>query len=52
VMFNSHILSDVHELCSRIAIMRGGVVIWQGTVFEAMDGARTLEEFFMRVVTA
>ncbi len=22
VMFNSHILSDVHELCSRIAIMR------------------------------
>ncbi len=24
VLFNSHILSDVHELCSRIAIMRDG----------------------------
>ncbi len=30
VMFNSHILSDVHELCSRIAIMRDGRVVWQG----------------------
>jgi ABC-2 type transport system ATP-binding protein len=52
VLFNSHILSDVHELCSRIAIMRGGSVIWQGAVAEAMDSAKTLEEFFMRVVTA
>ena len=34
VMFNSHILSDVHELCSRIAIMRSGHVIWRGTVDE------------------
>ena len=31
VMFNSHILSDVHELCSHIAIMRDGRVVWQGT---------------------
>ena len=30
VLFNSHILSDVHELCSRIAIMREGRVIWHG----------------------
>jgi ABC-2 type transport system ATP-binding protein len=52
VLFNSHILSDVHELCSRIAIMREGRVVWQGTVAEAMDGAPTLEDFFMRVVTA
>jgi ABC-2 type transport system ATP-binding protein len=50
VLFNSHILSDVHELCSRIAIMRGGAVIWTGTVDEALSEAITLEEFFMRVV--
>jgi ABC-2 type transport system ATP-binding protein len=50
VLFNSHILSDVHELCSRIAIMRGGAVIWTGTVDEALSEAATLEEFFMRVV--
>jgi len=52
VMFNSHILSDVHELCSRIAIMRTGRVVWQGTVHEALAEAATLEEFFMQVVTS
>ena len=52
VMFNSHILSDVHELCSRIAIMREGRVVWQGAVDEALDSAPTLEDFFMRTVTA
>jgi ABC-2 type transport system ATP-binding protein len=52
VMFNSHILSDVHELCSHIAIMQDGRVVWQGSVEEALDEAATLEAFFMKVVTA
>jgi ABC-2 type transport system ATP-binding protein len=50
VMFNSHILSDVHELCSHIAIMREGRVVWQGSVGEALDEQPTLEAFFMKVV--
>jgi len=52
VLFNSHILSDVGELCTRIAIMREGRVVWQGEVAEALDEAPTLEEFFIKVVTA
>jgi ABC-2 type transport system ATP-binding protein len=52
VLFNSHILSDVHELCSRIAIMREGRVVWQGTVPEALDESPSLEDFFVKVVTA
>jgi ABC-2 type transport system ATP-binding protein len=52
VLFNSHILSDVHELCSRIAIMREGRVVWRGTVPEALADSPTLEDFFMKVVTA
>jgi len=52
VLFNSHILSDVHELCSRIAIMREGRVVWEGAVAEALDEAPSLEDFFMKVVTA
>ena len=52
VMFNSHVLSDVEELCSHIAIMRQGVVIWTGTVPEALAEAPTLEDFFMQVVTS
>ncbi|MFA4964181.1 MAG: ABC transporter ATP-binding protein [Thermoleophilia bacterium] len=52
VLFNSHILGDVHELCTRIAIMREGRVVWQGGVEEALADAATLEDFFMKVVTA
>jgi hypothetical protein len=32
--------------------MREGRVVWQGGVGEALDQAPTLEEFFMKVVTA
>ncbi|HET6497150.1 MAG TPA: ABC transporter ATP-binding protein [Thermoleophilia bacterium] len=52
ILFNSHILSDVHELCSHIAIMREGRVVWRGDVDEALDEAPTLEDFFIKVVTA
>jgi len=52
VLFNSHILSDVHELCSRIAIMRDGRVIWTGSVDEALAEGETLEQFFVRAVQA
>ena len=52
VLFNSHILSDVHELCSQIAIMREGRVVWHGSVDEALDQAPSLEDFFMKVVMA
>ena len=50
MLFNSHILSDVHELCTRIAIMRDGRVVWTATVDEALAEAPTLEDFFMKVV--
>jgi ABC-2 type transport system ATP-binding protein len=53
ILFNSHILADVEELCSRIAIMRDGVVLWSGSVAEALDQVPDgLEAFFMRTVTA
>jgi len=51
VLFSSHILSDVGELCSHIAIMAKGVVVWTGTVEDALSGPSTdLEAFFMEVV--
>ncbi len=40
VLFNSHILADVAELCTRIAIMRAGVVLWTGTVTRRSSGRR------------
>ncbi len=51
VLFNSHILADVAVLCTRIAIMRDGRVLWQGAVDEALSGPQgDLEGFFMEVV--
>ena len=54
VLFNSHILSDVAALCTRIAFMRDGRVVWQGAVAEALSQspAGDLEGFFMNVVRA
>jgi ABC-2 type transport system ATP-binding protein len=52
VLFNSHILSDVAELCTRIAIMRDGRVAWAGRVDEALEESDSLEDFFVKVVTA
>jgi ABC-2 type transport system ATP-binding protein len=51
VLFNSHILADVAELCTRVGIMRGGTVVWSGSVGEATPASGgTLEDFFMEVV--
>jgi ABC-2 type transport system ATP-binding protein len=52
VFFNSHILADVAALCTHIGIMDKGVVVWAGTVPEALDQATDLEAFFVRVVEA
>jgi ABC-2 type transport system ATP-binding protein len=50
VLFNSHIMADVEELCTHIGIMAAGVVLWTGTVAQALDQAPTLEDFFMKTV--
>jgi len=51
VLFNSHILADVAELCTRIAIMAEGRVRWQGPVADALaESPEGLEAFFMKVV--
>ncbi len=53
VLFNSHILSDVHELCTRIAIMRDGSRgLAAAPSTRPWPEAPTLEDFFMKVVTA
>jgi len=50
VLFNSHIMADVEELCTHIGIMARGVILWTGTVDEALAQAPTLEAFFMQTV--
>jgi ABC-2 type transport system ATP-binding protein len=53
VLFNSHILADVEELCTGIAIMKAGRIVWAGSVDEALaETPAGLEAFFMRRVAA
>jgi ABC-2 type transport system ATP-binding protein len=53
VLFNSHILADVEELCTGIAIMKAGRIVWAGSVAEALaETPEGLEAFFMRMVAA
>ena len=40
VLFNSHILADVEELCTHIAIMCDGRVVYEGSVAEALSRRR------------
>ncbi|BEL05967.1 ABC transporter ATP-binding protein [Actinoplanes sichuanensis] len=41
VVFSSHILADVQEVCDRIGILRDGRLIFQGTLDELLVGRAT-----------
>lgn len=50
VFFSSHILSDVEELCDRVAILDRGKLIHEGTPRELTGNKQTLEEFFVKTI--
>ncbi len=50
IVFNSHILSDVEEICDRVCILLHGRKVAEGTVSELMAGGKSLEDFFVKVV--
>ncbi|MDQ7824140.1 MAG: ABC transporter ATP-binding protein [Candidatus Eremiobacteraeota bacterium] len=52
IFISSHILSDIEQLCDRIAILKEGRLIRSGTIAELIgDSSSTLEDFFYRTVT-
>jgi ABC-2 type transport system ATP-binding protein len=54
LLFTSHVLADVEELCSSIAVLEKGSVRWHGPPGElcAKYGELRLEQAFMRCVRA
>lgn len=55
VLVSSHLLSLVEEMCSRALFLRGGKLVFDGSIaaFKAAHGATgSLEEAFMRAATA
>ena len=51
VLFSSHILSDVEQLCSEVAILARGRLVARGSV-AALVAGRTLEDVFFEAVGA
>jgi ABC-2 type transport system ATP-binding protein len=39
VLLSSHLLSEVEELCNRVAIIRSGRIVYEGRLEELMAGA-------------
>ncbi len=52
VLYSTHVMSEVEELCSRVAILYGGEIVAQGTPEELIReaGAKGLEAAFFRLV--
>jgi len=51
IFISSHILSDIEQLCDRIAILNEGKLVRSGTIAELIgDSGTTLEDFFYQTV--
>ncbi len=52
IFMSSHILSDMHELCDRVAVFNGGSVVFLGAPAELLKEGRSksLEKAFLKVI--
>jgi ABC-2 type transport system ATP-binding protein len=48
ILLSSHILSELEEVCTRVAILERGVLVAQGTVEEIMSSARDESEIWLQ----
>ncbi len=49
VVFSSHILDDVEEVCDEIGILNGGRIAYEGTLEELVRGSSRLPSYRVRV---
>ncbi|OGZ93827.1 MAG: hypothetical protein A2633_04315 [Candidatus Sungbacteria bacterium RIFCSPHIGHO2_01_FULL_47_32] len=52
IFFNSHILSDVEDICDVVGIIDKGKLVTYGSVEDVSAGEGRLEEAFVRIITA
>jgi ABC-2 type transport system ATP-binding protein len=50
LFFNSHIMSDVQEICDRVGILHKGKLVALGTVEELVATGKTLEDVFVETI--
>jgi ABC-2 type transport system ATP-binding protein len=51
VFFSTHILDVAEEICSEIAILHKGDLLYSGTMDRVVSGGRHLQDFFVSLVT-
>ena len=49
IFFSSHVLEVVEKLCNKVAIIKNGRIIDQGTI-EKVKGNSSLEDVFMELI--
>src|SRR5437899_3421920 len=52
ILLNSHLLSEVEQVCDTVAIMAKGRVLKEGTMGEVVPEGRNLEDVFVQLVEA
>jgi len=52
VIFSSHVMALVEELCTHVAVMAGGRMVAIGTLSEVRGSAASLDDAFMHIVGA
>jgi len=50
IFFNSHILSDIEQICDRIAVINKGKLLVVKEVGEILKKSETLEDFFIKII--
>jgi len=50
VLVSSHVLSEVEQICDRVAILHGGQIAAQGELSEVVQTGESLEDAFVRLV--
>jgi ABC-type multidrug transport system ATPase subunit len=51
IFLNSHILSEMEQICDDVAVLNKGEILFNGSVQSILDKNQTLEDFFYQLVS-
>jgi ABC-2 type transport system ATP-binding protein len=51
IFLNSHILSEMEQICDDVAILNKGEILFSGSIQSIVDQGQTLEDFFYQLVS-
>ena len=51
ILFSTHVLDVAEKLCSKVAIIKDGVLVTSGDMEKIVKPGQTLESIFMEVIS-